>query len=128
VLGSEDAQLEIPTLATPAPVMAFAIEAKAKGDEDKIATGLGKNASAGQIYGASGLMHGKANVKWPSGSGEDLKKSEAEFRKGWGKDTDLIKGNFATKAKAYNDIHAALLRFLAARPDPAGAKKTGTSN
>ncbi len=95
---------------------------------DKIATGLGKNASAGQIYGASGLMHGKANVKWPSGSGEDLKKSEAEFRKGWGKDTDLIKGNFATKAKAYNDIHAALLRFLAARPDPAGAKKTGTSN
>src|SRR4051794_14782646 len=40
VLGSEDAQVEIPTLSTPAPVMAFAIEARAKGDEDKIAQGL----------------------------------------------------------------------------------------
>jgi elongation factor G len=40
VLGSEDAQVAIPTLETPAPVMAFAIEAKAKGDEDKIAHGL----------------------------------------------------------------------------------------
>src|SRR4051812_13247539 len=40
VLGSEDAQVQIPTLSTPAPVMAFAIEAKAKGDEDKIAQGL----------------------------------------------------------------------------------------
>src|SRR4029078_13632316 len=39
VLGSEDAQVDIPTLQTPAPVMAFAIEAKAKGDEDKIAQG-----------------------------------------------------------------------------------------
>src|SRR3954462_7501344 len=40
VLGSEDAAVEIPTLSTPAPVMAFAIEAQAKGDEDKIANGL----------------------------------------------------------------------------------------
>src|SRR3954452_23924291 len=40
VLGSEDADVKIPTLSTPAPVMAFAIEAKAKGDEDKIAQGL----------------------------------------------------------------------------------------
>jgi elongation factor G len=40
VLGSEDAQVQIPTLATPAPVMAFALEAQAKGDEDKIANGL----------------------------------------------------------------------------------------
>ncbi|MEA2495546.1 MAG: elongation factor, partial [Thermoleophilaceae bacterium] len=40
VLSSEDAQVDIPTLSTPAPVMAFAIEAKAKGDEDKIAQGL----------------------------------------------------------------------------------------
>src|SRR5205814_8171301 len=40
VLGSEDADVSIPTLTTPAPVMAFAIEAKAKGDEDKIAQGL----------------------------------------------------------------------------------------
>src|SRR3954462_6834981 len=40
VLGSEDAQVDIPTLSMPAPVMAFAIEAKAKGDEDKIAQGL----------------------------------------------------------------------------------------
>src|SRR3954449_9249390 len=40
VLGSEDAEVDIPTLSTPAPVMAFAIEAKAKGDEDKIAQGL----------------------------------------------------------------------------------------
>ena len=40
MLGSEDAQVDIPTLSTPAPVMAFAIEAKAKGDEDKIAQGL----------------------------------------------------------------------------------------
>src|SRR4029078_6067823 len=35
-----DAQVDIPTLSTPAPVMAFAIEAKAKGDEDKIAQGV----------------------------------------------------------------------------------------
>ena len=40
VLGSEAADVAIPTLDTPAPVMAFAIEAKAKGDEDKIANGL----------------------------------------------------------------------------------------
>jgi elongation factor G len=40
VLGSEDAQVQIPTLRAPDPVMAFAIEAKAKGDEDKIANGL----------------------------------------------------------------------------------------
>jgi elongation factor G len=40
VLGSEDAEVDIPTLRPPAPVMAFAIEAKAKGDEDKIANGL----------------------------------------------------------------------------------------
>ncbi|HEX4717521.1 MAG TPA: elongation factor G, partial [Thermoleophilaceae bacterium] len=40
VLSSEDAQVDIPTLQTPAPVMAFAIEAQAKGDEDKIANGL----------------------------------------------------------------------------------------
>jgi elongation factor G len=40
VLATDDAQVDIPTLPTPAPVMAFAIEAKAKGDEDKIANGL----------------------------------------------------------------------------------------
>jgi elongation factor G len=40
VLGTEDSQIDIPTLDAPAPVMAFAIEAKAKGDEDKIANGL----------------------------------------------------------------------------------------
>jgi elongation factor G len=40
VLSTEDAQVDIPTLSTPAPVMAFAIEAQAKGDEDKIANGL----------------------------------------------------------------------------------------
>src|SRR5205085_6828158 len=40
VLGSDDVQVDIPTLSTPAPVMAFALEAKAKGDEDKIAQGL----------------------------------------------------------------------------------------
>jgi elongation factor G len=40
VLGSEDAEVDIPTLKAPDAVMAFAIEAKAKGDEDKIANGL----------------------------------------------------------------------------------------
>jgi elongation factor G len=40
VLAAEDATVQIPTLKPPAPVMAFALEAKAKGDEDKIANGL----------------------------------------------------------------------------------------
>jgi elongation factor G len=40
VLASDDVEVEIPTLRTPAPVMAFALEAQAKGDEDKIANGL----------------------------------------------------------------------------------------
>jgi elongation factor G len=40
VLAAEEATIRVPTLKPPAPVMAFAIEAKAKGDEDKIANGL----------------------------------------------------------------------------------------
>jgi elongation factor G len=40
VLSTEDALVDIPTLKAPDAVMAFAIEAKAKGDEDKIANGL----------------------------------------------------------------------------------------
>jgi elongation factor G len=40
VLSSKDERIEIPRPAYPAPVMAFAIEPKAKGDEEKVATAL----------------------------------------------------------------------------------------
>jgi predicted chitinase len=83
-------------------------------DTSQDATSLDRMASrtpgamtAGAMYGKSGLMHGKANVKWPTD-----KASEAEFAKAWGKDTDIVKGNFEEKAKEYNRIRGVLLEIV----------------
>ena len=40
VLSSKDQPIQLPTIALPTPAMAFAIEPKAKGDEEKVATAL----------------------------------------------------------------------------------------
>jgi predicted chitinase len=83
-------------------------------DTSQDATSLDRMASrtpgamtAGAMYGKSGLMHGKANVKWPTD-----KASEAAFAEAWGKDTDIIKGNFEEKAKEYNRIRGVLLEIV----------------
>lgn len=54
--------------------------------------------SAADMYGKSGLMHGKAGVKWGS----------KEFDQAWGKDAQLVKDNFETKAREYNRIRDVL--------------------
>jgi len=83
-------------------------------DTSKDATSLDRMASrtpgamtAEAMYSKSGLMHGKANVKWPTDEA-----SEAEFAKAWGKDKDIIKGNFEEKAKEYNRIRGVLLEIV----------------
>lgn len=73
---------------------------------DVLATRTQGQMTPAAMYGKSGHMHGKAGVKWPTDAA-----SEAEFKKAWGADADLIKANFTAKANEYNRIRGILMEI-----------------